>query len=136
MHQIFSDGSLGANTAAIRTSDDSNDHSGILIHSSNDLCESICDSVQHNMRLEIHAIGDAAALQVLRAMEAGQSKTGKELYRPILTHCQVLGADILEYMKRLGVIANVQPSFVPTGKKQFDIQILVRSTYWLFDIQD
>ena len=32
--------------------------------------------------------------------------------RPVLTHCQVLGADLIERMGRLGVIANIQPSFV------------------------
>ena len=34
--------------------------------------------------------------------------------RAILTHCQVLGADLIEMMVGMGVIANIQPSFVPT----------------------
>jgi predicted amidohydrolase YtcJ len=37
-------------------------------------------------------------------------------WRPILTHCQILGADLVEKMKALNAIANIQPSFVPTGK--------------------
>jgi predicted amidohydrolase YtcJ len=32
--------------------------------------------------------------------------------RPILTHCQILGGDLLQKMADLGVIANVQPQFV------------------------
>jgi predicted amidohydrolase YtcJ len=35
------------------------------------------------------------------------------LERPVLTHCQVLGPDLIQRMKTLGVIANIQPSFVP-----------------------
>ncbi len=34
--------------------------------------------------------------------------------RPILTHCQILGADLLAKMAANGVIANVQPQFVTT----------------------
>ena len=62
-------------------------------------------------RVEIHAIGDAAAEQVLCAMETAG---GCPSERPVLTHCQILGEDLVRQMKRLGVIANVQPSFVPT----------------------
>ena len=44
-------------------------------------------------------------------MEAADIKPSE---RPVLTHCQILGEDLVKQMKRLGVIANVQPSFVPT----------------------
>lgn len=36
------------------------------------------------------------------------------LDRAILTHCQVLGADLVKLMADMGIIANIQPSFVPT----------------------
>ena len=36
-------------------------------------------------------------------------------WRPILTHCQILGLDLVDKMKALNAIANIQPSFVPTG---------------------
>ena len=37
--------------------------------------------------------------------------------RPVLTHCQVLGDDLIHRMSLGGVIANVQPSFVPTDMR-------------------
>ena len=37
--------------------------------------------------------------------------------RPVITHCQVLGDDLIDRMVSGGVIANVQPSFVPTDMK-------------------
>ena len=40
-----------------------------------------------------------------------------KLERPILTHCQVLGHDLIKRMASSGVIANVQPSFVPTDAR-------------------
>lgn len=39
--------------------------------------------------------------------------------RPILTHCQVLGEDLIERMRKLQVIANIQPQFVTTDRSLF-----------------
>lgn len=130
--KIFSDGSLGAGTAAIRSTDVdmaanasqvgdgeggySNDssHTGMLIYSDAELESMIGTAKSHGYRVEIHAIGDAAAGQVLRAM----SRCGiVPADRAVLTHCQVLGADLLRQIKDMGVICNVQPSFVPTDMK-------------------
>jgi predicted amidohydrolase YtcJ len=55
---------------------------------------------------EVHAIGDEAAEAVLEAFEKAGVRPED---RPILTHCQILGPDLLDTMARLGVIANVQP---------------------------
>lgn len=108
--KIFSDGSLGAETAAIRKTDSSSNlpgastadptaapisdaapasattHSGVLMYSDGELDSMIALARRRDYRLEIHAIGDAAAAQVLAAMERG-GVTRTE--RAILTHCQV-----------------------------------------------
>jgi predicted amidohydrolase YtcJ len=34
--------------------------------------------------------------------------------RPLLTHCQILGADLVARMAASGVVANIQPSFTLT----------------------
>ena len=70
--KIFSDGSLGAETAAIRTSlarpsDDSqgtNSFRGVLIHEDGELRDMIRQCKDLGYRVEVHAIGDAAAEQV------------------------------------------------------------------------
>lgn len=116
--KIFSDGSLGAETAAIRkvsnerSKDD--DFSGVLIFPKETLVEMMTKSKELGFRLEVHAIGDAAAEKVLDAFEEANVEYED---RPILTHCQVLGIDLIEKMKTMNVIANVQPSFVPTDMK-------------------
>lgn len=136
--KIFSDGSLGAETAAIRKvpnqplyfdgAADTNrstkmdvgarakEMTGVLIHETSALMKQISDALRKSWRLEIHAIGDASAEQVLWTLEEGYKEQGLNISegRPVLTHCQVLGADLIEIMARNGVIANVQPSFVPT----------------------
>lgn len=54
--------------------------------------------------------------------------------RPILTHCQVLGADLIKSIKELGIIANIQPSFVITdtsfARKRLDESVLQYSYCW------
>ena len=115
--KIFSDGSLGAETAAIRkvSSEKSNDDfTGVLIFQNDKLVEMMTKSKELGYRLEVHAIGDAAAEKVLDAFEESKIDPSD---RPIITHCQVLGADLFEKMKRANCIANVQPSFVPTDMK-------------------
>lgn len=113
--KIFSDGSLGAETAALKENDIS--YKGILIHTKEGLQEMITDSSKRGFRVEIHAIGDAAAEQVLNAMEDSVKQQSTPLFRPILTHCQVLSYHAIDLMVRHDVIANVQPSFVPTDMR-------------------
>lgn len=121
------------------------------------------EATAQGFRLEVHAIGDAAAEMVIKAMEGAGVVQEK---RPILTHCQascpilcfytgdlmeflsknefffqvldtclggalgvnvsclleqqVLRRDLLPRMKALGMIANVQPQFVPTDARWID----------------
>lgn len=130
--KLFSDGSLGAETAAIRllgASENQTESSspnpnpnpsptkykGLLTYENLEaIKDDILKASKRKYRVEVHAIGDAAAEQVLEAMEQVHSVV--PLHRPILTHCQVLGSDLIERMARLGVIADVQPSFVPVRK--------------------
>jgi predicted amidohydrolase YtcJ len=65
----------------------------------------------HHYRLEVHAIGDRAAVAVLDAFTAA-GLTAQ--HRPIMTHCQILDAALITCMAECGVVANIQPSFVPT----------------------
>ena len=130
--KIFSDGSLGADTAAISLLDQKDESfKGILIHEANDMQQMIENAMKAKFRLEIHAIGDAAASQVLNAMEAAKKSCEAEfgLYRPILTHCQVLRKDLVSKMAELNVIANVQPPFVPTGKFKYSLFIIHYSLF-------
>ena len=119
--KIFGDGALGSETAALRSDIETSEHgsagssmTGILIHESNELRSMILEARKYSLRVEIHAIGDAAASQVLDVLESIDIQPQE---RPIMTHCQVLGDDLIVKMKRLGVIANVQPSFVPTDMR-------------------
>ena len=158
--KIFSDGSLGAETAALRViALDKSDTSasapagsdkGVLVYERSTLAGMIVEAYNAGYRVEIHAIGDAAAEQVLSALDDSEailelshtarsvptkfcgrrdSQEKRRHWRPILTHCQVLGADLIERMAEKGIVANIQPSFVPTGN--FTCAIVSYSAcYW------
>lgn len=109
--KIISDGSLGAETAALRKPYIGTNNKGILIHEESELEKIIHDAHSSGYRLEVHAIGDRSAELVLNTFE----KVGiTPQDRPLLTHCQILGPDLIQKMKKLGVIANIQPQFVGT----------------------
>ena len=66
--KIFSDGSLGAETAALRQLTDGlierGAAKGVLMYTEARLCAMMSEARQLGYRLEVHAIGDAAAEQV------------------------------------------------------------------------
>ena len=125
--KIFSDGSLGAETAAVRQPYNGTTQTGILLHSDAELTSQIEDAHLHGFRVEIHAIGDRAAEQVINAMIAAKERLAARSAsenvsldsseRPVLTHCQVLGDDLIEKMAAAGVVANVQPPLTPTDMR-------------------
>ncbi|MFX1514280.1 MAG: amidohydrolase [Promethearchaeota archaeon] len=104
--KIVADGSLGGHTAALREPYADIGTTGQLIHTQDELNEKVQQAKEKGYRLEIHGIGDLAAEYILNAFEnAGLSKED----RPILTHAQILGIDLVKRMKKMGVIASVQP---------------------------
>ncbi|ETL80115.1 hypothetical protein L917_19362 [Phytophthora nicotianae] len=58
--KIFSDGSLGAETAALRAPYKGTSNKGILMNSDEDLVKKISDANEAGYRVEIHAIGTSA----------------------------------------------------------------------------
>ena len=110
--KLFADGSLGAKTAALRDSYHGEcKHHGTLIDPPDVFSAKVARSHRLGYRHEIHVIGDRAAELALDALkQAGVDRSR----RPILTHCQILGKDILQKMEDMGAIANIQPSFVTT----------------------
>ena len=109
--KIFGDGSLGAGTAAITPDDATSNAAGLLIFTDDEMERKVKLAKARSLRLEIHAIGDLAAEQVLDTLEKCSIDPATI---PILTHCQVLRKDLIERMRQMNVVANVQPSFVPT----------------------
>jgi predicted amidohydrolase YtcJ len=111
--KIFADGSLGARTAALHKSysDDSSTR-GMMIHSKEKLEELILKTHKARLQLAVHAIGDRAIEAVLTDLENALKIQPRKDHRHRVEHASVLNKKLIGRMKKLGVIASVQPHFV------------------------
>lgn len=54
--------------------------------------------------------------------------------RPIITHCQVMGEDLIERMREQNAIANIQPQFVSSDalwvEERLDRKLIPYSYAW------
>ena len=110
--KLFTDGSLGASTAALNEpyNDGSKNESGLLLYSDEELYQLINQLNSDGWRVEIHAIGDRSAEQVIRVFKS------IDLKRPVLTHGQVLSEYALKELQNSEIIVNIQPVFVGTDR--------------------
>jgi hypothetical protein len=110
--KIFSDGSIGAGTAALKEPYLGNlREQGILIWSREELEEMVLKAYESDVQLAIHAIGDRAVELVLDCFERANEKEKKTL-RHRIEHCEMLSPEQIRRMKEMSIIASMQPNFV------------------------
>jgi predicted amidohydrolase YtcJ len=116
--KIFADGTLGSQTAAMLEGfEGSPDNYGILTLSEEAMNETVRDAAELGISIAIHAIGDRAAHVALNSIERAQqhladstdSRHNMSSLRYRLEHVQLITREDLERMRRLGVVASVQP---------------------------
>lgn len=111
--KVFVDGSLGARTAALKQPyADAPNNKGMLLYSQKQLEKLMKRAHEADMQLDIHAIGDRAIEIVLETLERILEKTPKKKHRHRLEHVSVINLHLIKKMKKLGVIASVQPHFI------------------------
>ncbi|MBA2173325.1 amidohydrolase [Halobacillus locisalis] len=108
--KIFSDGALGGRTAWL-SEDYSDDpgNSGVAIHTKEELASLIFEARKRQMPVAVHAIGDAAIEAVADELERQPLKTGE---RDRIIHAQILRPELIEKLKGLSVVLDLQPTFV------------------------
>jgi len=111
--KIFADGSLGARTAALNEPySDELETSGMLIHTQRKLNRLALKAHKAGLQVGVHAIGDKAIESTLKAISNALKKNPKENHRHRIEHCSVLNNKLIKYIKRLNLVASVQPHFV------------------------
>ncbi len=107
--KIFADGALGGRTAYLcspYTDDPST--SGVAIHTEESLKNIVMEARQKNRPVAIHTIGDGALEMALTVLEQCPLKEGRDR----LIHVQVANESLIERMKKLPLILDLQPRFV------------------------
>jgi len=111
--KILADGSLGARTAALEQPySDIQETSGMMLYTKEALNKLVMKAHEAGLQLGVHAIGDRAVEAVLAAFEKALKLHPRKNHRHRIEHCSVLNPALIKRMKRLGVIASVQPHFI------------------------
>jgi predicted amidohydrolase YtcJ len=109
--KVFTDGSLGARTAALREpySDDPG-NSGILRMKDSELDQVVERADSLGYQVIVHAIGDRAVEQAVRSLSRVTGARNPRRHR--VEHASLLPVDLRSKMAKHGIRAAVQPCFV------------------------
>lgn len=116
--KLFLDGSIGARTAAMREpyADMPNEPGRLLLRdrTAEGLMLEFNDM---GWQLAIHAIGDLAIDQAIEAFRFVRME-GKRFLRHRLEHIEVLHLEHIGWMRKLNLVASMQPNFVARWQQQ------------------
>ena len=123
-YKIFSDGSMGSRSAALKEpySDDPK-NSGFMLFTQEELNNKILTGYEHGLQPAIHAIGDRALDMTLSAIEytlkttkeKGMTDEEQKKRLPFrIIHVQMIDDNLLERMKKLPLVLDIQPIFLCT----------------------
>ncbi|PFK43850.1 amidohydrolase [Bacillus cereus] len=108
--KIFSDGSFGGRTALLSEPyEDTKDTNGVAIFSREELAGLVKKARDLHMPVAIHTIGDLSLEYVIDALELYPPAEG---LRDRIIHCQLAREELIERMRSLQAIVDIQPVFV------------------------
>lgn len=111
--KVFSDGSLGAYTAALLEPYEGRPGDrGMLIHPRDELRDLLATAHRAGFQTATHAIGDAAIRLVLETLEGVQAEAPRRDARHRIEHYELPDAEVLRRTKAAGIVASCQPNFV------------------------
>jgi predicted amidohydrolase YtcJ len=111
--KLFSDGSLGAQTAWLSAPySDKPETRGIRIYEPDELKRRARDAQAKGFQLAIHAIGDEAVRETLDAIEFALDGADNRVHRHRVEHASMCPPDCLERMAAGKIVATLQPQFV------------------------
>lgn len=105
--KYFADGALGSMGAYLFEPYPDGTR-GLVMHESEELSASIARLIDTGWQVAVHAIGDAAAHDILDAFSLARASQ-REIVRPRLEHCQVMTSADARRFNDLSVIASIQP---------------------------
>lgn len=109
--KFYADGALGSRGAALfRPYADDPGNRGLLIQPAARLAEAVDRAMGCGLQVNTHAIGIRGAAVVIQAYELGLQKNIEDVGRHRIEHAQVMSLSQLPEMRRLNLIASVQPT--------------------------
>jgi len=120
--KLFADGSLGSQTAlCFNKYRGSKNNYGVETNTKKEMLSIIKDAASINLPCAIHAIGDKAVANVIDCFEKAPGLKNKGWHR--IEHLQMIRRKDVKRLRRLNVVASMQPSHCPS-----DIKLVEK--YW------
>jgi predicted amidohydrolase YtcJ len=111
--KIFCDGALGARTAALsQPFADDPGNKGMFVHKRKDLDELVSMANDAEIQIVMHAIGDAGIGTAISSIAAALKSSHRKDHRHRIEHLELPWVEHLTSMRRLGIVASMQPNFV------------------------
>ena len=111
--KIFTDGSIGAMTAAVSKGyKDNPKNKGMLVMPQEKYAKIINQAVKHNIQTATHAIGDKAIEMVISTFENLKDKSMIREQRHRIEHAELINEYQIRRAVSLGLILSMQPNFV------------------------
>lgn len=114
--KMYGDGSIGSRTAAMyRPYADEPGNKGALNLERAKMAEAIGRARALGLQACIHAIGDRGVDEVIAAFELASAEVPRARFareRHRIEHCELVTKDGIRRMRRLGLVASMQPNFV------------------------
>ncbi|MEA1994056.1 MAG: amidohydrolase [Euryarchaeota archaeon] len=120
--KIFTDGSLGARTAALSFNYNESDENGDLLYGNDKLTELIQKADENELQAMIHCIGDRAINQVLDSLERVSGTM-----RHKLEHVEITDIKIRKRIKEMDIPCSLQPNFLKWSKNMYVERIGAKS---------
>ena len=111
--KVFCDGAIGARTAALsKEYADDKGNKGMLVISREELERIVLDANRADIQVVVHAIGDVGISEVIQAFSKGDKVRSGRSLRNRIEHLELATPAHLREMRRMGVIASMQPNFI------------------------
>ncbi|MBN2229110.1 MAG: amidohydrolase [Candidatus Thorarchaeota archaeon] len=111
--KIFTDGSIGAMTAAVSKGYKKNpQNKGMIFFPPKEYESVIKQAVENNIQTATHAIGDEAIEMVISTFERLETKSAIRVQRHRIEHAELINEYQIRRAVGLGLILSMQPNFV------------------------
>jgi predicted amidohydrolase YtcJ len=122
--KLFSDGALGSQTALMFEPYDGSEYNyGVETLTQTQMEDYVSRAVKNRISVAIHAIGDRANFQSIKALGRHTKSFSKSNLIPRIEHAQILRDKDLGLFKKFGVTASVQPIHAASDRD-------VADNYW------
>jgi len=124
-YKIYSDGSLGSRDAALfEPYSDDPKNTGVLNHTQQEMINLCQKAYDMDLQIGIHAIGDKGLDYALTSLETIYKANPKPDQRFRIIHAMCCNMDLLERLKKLNPILDIQPAFMSNKNIDWSIDRL------------